>query len=209
MLLGRGLDLRTPQGEPKSREEVAAAGSAQPKIQKKARRTPQDLPRAADGSSDTQSNPPVTSIDLTDESSTTVAPPLTLSQGEGRAAPEEPGKAQDLLPRWGKRPRTPVKARWARPNDWEDLKDPVGSVTRTIEADRAYEEEQAKLRDKTGAKEGEQHPGAPLTNPLRDGRTTPDNWEELLDKPTGEGREGSGAYSNSERGEDTNFDPEF
>ncbi len=58
-------------------------------------------------------------------------------------------------------------------------------------------------------KRGETPPGAPIPNPLRDGRTTPDNWEELLEKPTGEGREGSGASSNSEQGEDTEFDPVF
>ena len=111
---------------------MVAAGSVQPKNQKKARGTPQDLPRAADGLSDTQSTLPGAPIDLRGESSTTVAPPPTLSQGEGRAAPEEQEKAQHLFPQWGKRPLTPMKARWARPNDWEDLRDPVGYVARTI-----------------------------------------------------------------------------
>jgi hypothetical protein len=102
-----------------------------------------------------------------------------------------------------------VKARWARPNDWEDLKDPVGYVTQTIEADRAYEEEQAKLREAKEPEEGEQQPGAPSGKATEGGRTTPDHWEELVEDPVGnsrEGQEGSGADSNTERGEETEFE---
>ena len=188
---------------------MEAAGSAQTKIQKKARRTPQDLPRAADGRSDAQGALPVAPIDLTGEISTTVAPPPTLPQGEGQEVDSGQVKAQDLLPRWGKRPRTPVKARWARPNDWEDLKDPVGYVTQTIEADRAYEEEQAKLRETKEPEKGEQQPGAPSEKPAGGGRTTPDHWEELVEDPVGntrEGQEGSAADSSTERGEETEFE---
>ncbi len=66
-----------------------------------------------------------------------------------------------------------MKARWARPDDWEDLRDPIGNVTRTLEADRAYEEEQAQLKDKEKALEE----GQPVPNPLRDGQATLDRWD--------------------------------
>ena len=45
-------------------------------------------------------------------------------------------------------------------------------------------------KDPTDPKGGKQPPGAPNPNPLWDGRTTPDHWEELLDKPPGTGQEG-------------------
>ena len=86
---------------------MEAAGSAQTKIQKKARGTPQDPLRAADGRSNAQGAPPVEPIDLTGEISTTVAPPPTLPQGEGQEVDSGQVKAQDLLPLLGKRPRTP------------------------------------------------------------------------------------------------------
>jgi hypothetical protein len=113
-------------------------------------------------------------IDLTDELLEAGAPPPTEPQGEGQAAPEEPERAQDLHPRRGKRQLTPVKARWTRTDNWEDLRDPVGYVARTIEADRAFEEEQAKLKGKEKALEE----GQPAPNPLRDGRATPDRWDD-------------------------------
>ncbi len=111
---------------------MAAAGSAQPGSQKKALRTPVDPPRAADGPHGVLESTPGAAIDLTAESSDTVAPPLTCSKEEGLAAPEEPGEAQDLHPRRGRRQRTPVKARWARPDDREDLRDLVEYVARTL-----------------------------------------------------------------------------
>ncbi len=92
---------------------MVAAGSVQTKNQKKARRTPQDLPRAADGPSDAQSTLPGAPIDLTGEISTTVAPPPTLSQGEGREVDPELEVVRSWFPQWGKRPQTPMKARWA------------------------------------------------------------------------------------------------
>jgi hypothetical protein len=153
---------------------VVAAGSAQTKIQKKARRTPQDLPRAADGPSDAQGAPPVAPIDLTGEISTTVAPPPTLSQGGEQEVDPELAEVRSWCIRWGKRPRTPVKARSFWPGQYEDLRDPVWYVARTIEADRAFEEEQAKLK----AKEKALEEGQPAPNPLRDGRATPDRWDD-------------------------------
>ena len=153
---------------------MEAAGSAQTKIQKKARRTPQDLPRAADGRSDAQGALPVAPIDLTGEISTTVAPPPTLPQGEGQEVDSGQAEVWSLFPQWGKRPRTPVRARWIGPTTWEDLKDPVWYVNRTIKADREFEEEQAKLREQEKALEE----GQPVPNPLRDGRATPDRWDD-------------------------------
>ena len=75
---------------------MGAAGSAQTKIEKKARRTPQDLPRAADGRSNAQGAPPVEPIDLTGEISTTVAIPPTPTQETGREDPKGPGKGQEV-----------------------------------------------------------------------------------------------------------------
>ena len=189
---------------------MEAAGSAQTKIQKKARRTPQDLPRAADGRSDAQGALPVAPIDLTGEISTTVAPPPTLPQGEGQEVDSGQTEVRSLLPRWGKRPRTPVRARWIGPTTWEDLKDPVWYVNRTIEADRVFEEEQAKLREQEKALEE----GQPVPNPLRDGRATPDRWDEDSDpldsgNPAGTPCEDASEWPtrpNSEQGEHT---PEF
>ena len=185
---------------------MEAAGSAQTKIQKKARRTPQDPPRAADGRSDAQGALPVAPIDLTGEISTTVAPPPTLPQGEGQEVDSGQTEVRSLLPRWGKRPRTPVKARWVGPNTWEDLKDPVWYVDRTIEADRVFEEEQAKLREQEKALEE----GQPVPNPLRDGRATPDRWDEDSDpldsgNPAGTPCEDASEWPtrpNSEQGEE-------
>lgn len=70
----------------------------------------------------------------------------------------------------------------------------------------------AGLRDLTEPGEGVQQPGVPSEKATEGGRVTPDHWEELLKPPEGEpqGGQGGGAtYSNSERGEDTDFDPEF
>ena len=185
---------------------MGAAGSAQTKIQKKARRTPQDLPRAADGRSDAQGALPVAPIDLTGEISTTVAPPPTLPQGEEQEVDSGQTEVRSLFPRWGKRPRTPVEARWVGPDTWEDIKDPVWYVNRTLKADREFEEEQAKLREQEKALEE----GQPVPNPLRDGRATPDRWDEDSDpldsgNPAGTPCEDASEWPtrpNSEQGEE-------
>jgi hypothetical protein len=99
-----------------------------------------------------------------------------------------------------------VKARWARPDTWEEVKDPVWYVNRTLEADRVFEEEQAKLKDKEKALEE----GQPAPNPLRDGRATPDRWDDSdggLEEPHGEIPEGASGSEwptlpNSEQGEE-------
>jgi len=67
----------------------------------------------------------------------------------------------------------------------------------------------AGLRDLTEPEEGKQQPEAPSGKPTGGGRTTPDHWEELVEDPVGnsqEGQEGSAAYSNSEQGEETEFE---
>ena len=67
-------------------------------------------------------------------------------------------------------------------------------------------------KDPKEPEKGEQQPGAPSEKPTGGGRATPDNWEELFEPAGGgsrESREGSGAYSNSEGGEETEFDPVF
>ena len=67
----------------------------------------------------------------------------------------------------------------------------------------------AGLRDLTEPEEGEQQPGAPSEKPAGGGRTTPDHWEELVEDPVGntrEGQEGSAADSSTERGEETEFE---
>jgi hypothetical protein len=99
-----------------------------------------------------------------------------------------------------------VKARWVGPNTWEDLKDPVWYVDRTIEADRVFEEEQAKLKEGEKALEG----GQPAPNPLRDGRATPERWDEDSDpldsgNPAGTPCEDASEWPtrpNSEQGEE-------
>ena len=64
-------------------------------------------------------------------------------------------------------------------------------------------------KDPKEPEKGEQQPGAPSGKPAGGGRTTPDHWEELVEDPVGnsrEGQEGSAAYSNSEGGEETEFE---
>ena len=64
-------------------------------------------------------------------------------------------------------------------------------------------------KDPKEPEKGEQQPGVPSEKPAGGGRTTPDHWEELVEDPVGnsrEGQEGSGADSNSERGEETEFE---
>ncbi len=211
LCLGRRLDLRIPQGGPLSLEEAGAAGSGQPGSRKKARSTPLDLPRAANGPPGALESTPRAAIDLTAESSDTGAPPQTLSQEEGLVAPEEPEKAQDLHPRRGKRQESPVKARWVSSDDWEDLRDPVGYMARTVtlEAEQREQGEQTDPKGQEKPPEGEQPLGAPTPNPLRDGRATPDHWEDDLGEPAGDvhkGPEESAPYSNSEWGEETEFE---
>ena len=67
----------------------------------------------------------------------------------------------------------------------------------------------AGLRDLTEPEKGEQQPGASSEKPAGGGRTTPDHWEELVEDPVGntrEGQEGSAAGSSTERGEETEFE---
>ena len=73
------------------------------------------------------------------------------------------------------------------------------------------QEGRADPKDPKEPGKGEQQPGAPSEKPMGGGRTTPDHWEELLrtEGELQEGREGSGTYSNSEGGEETEFDPVF
>ena len=64
-------------------------------------------------------------------------------------------------------------------------------------------------KDPKEPEKGEQQPGAPLEKPAGGGRTTPDHWEELVEDPVGntrEGQEGSAAGSSTERGEETEFE---
>jgi hypothetical protein len=129
-----------------------------------------------------------------------------LVPGRGTGCPQRAGKGPGPAPSTGKASADLCGA-W--PDDWEDLRWPVECVAQTIEADWRYKEEQAKLRDQEKAPEGEQPPGEPAPNPLWDGRVTPDHWEDNLGEPTGEISEGPEEWttrSNSEQGEETNFE---
>jgi hypothetical protein len=82
-------------------------------------------------------------------------------------------------------------------------------VDRTIEADRVFEEEQAKLKDREKALEE----GQPAPNPLRDGRATPDRWDDSdpIDsgEPAGTPREEASEWPtrpNSEQREEQDFE---
>ena len=64
-------------------------------------------------------------------------------------------------------------------------------------------------KDPKEPEKGEQQPGVPSEKPAGGGRTTPDHWEELVEDPVGNSREdqeGSAADSNTERGEETEFE---
>ncbi len=85
----------------------------------------------------------------------------------------------------------------------------MGYVAQTLEAEQR---EQGELTDPKGQEkppEGGQPQGEPIPNLLLDGQATPDHWEDDLREPAGdihEGPEGLGPYSNSERGEETEFE---
>ncbi len=72
---------------------------------------------------------PRTAIDLTADPSETVAPPPTLSQEEGQAAPEEQEKAQDWPKLLGRGWKDPVRVKWVSWDHWEELQDPLKFVT--------------------------------------------------------------------------------
>ena len=149
--LGKELDLRVPLGAPRSREEAGAAGSAPPRSEKRARKAQLNPPKASDGPSGGPESTPRAPIDLTAEPSDTVAPPPTPSQGEGRADPKGPGKAQE------------------------------------------------------GGEQRADHQGTSL----KEGRVTPDHWEDEFEGSTGDpqsGRAGSGEESPSVRSDETEFE---
>ncbi len=113
--LKAGIDHRVPKGAPRSREEADAAGSAGARFRKRALRTPQGPPKAADGPTKSREAGPVTAVDLT------VEPP------PGRAGPEGPGKAQEGGEQRADVQQTSRQVGRVTPDHWEDeLQESVG-----------------------------------------------------------------------------------
>jgi hypothetical protein len=125
--LKAGIDHRVPEGAPRSREEADAAGSAGARFRKKARRTPQGPPKAADGPTGSREPGPVTAVDLTVEPPPAGAPTSTPSQGAGRAGPEGQGKAQVGGEQRADVQQTSRQVGRVTPDHWEDeLEESVG-----------------------------------------------------------------------------------
>ncbi len=127
------IDLLVPQGAPLSREEEDAAGSARTRSQKKARKTPQDPPKAADGPTGSQGQGPIAVVDPTVEPPPTRALPPTPSQGAGRAGPKGLGKAQEGGKQQVDRQQTSLQVGQVTPDHWEDkLGESVGDPLRDL-----------------------------------------------------------------------------
>ncbi len=99
---------------------MEAAGSKQTKLHKKARGTPQDHPRAADGQSESGECGSVAGIDLTAEQLCTGESTLTPSWGAGRANPEGAGKVQEEEEQLADPQERLLHIGQATPDHWED-----------------------------------------------------------------------------------------